>query len=244
MAHPLLDYREQHGLSQEDLAERLSERLGREVKPSRVARLEKEKPKMLPKSYRDALGLDETNRPPDEALFAPDPPPGAHIPMRDPAATELPSLELQAGIAGRIQQAYGAIGAGVALISGNDGVSVVFDSYSPEISRAWVQAAEQNEHCRRIVEFMQSGGAVGELVVCHLLLLVGLLYVTGRGPDLGVLVGAKRGKLEPFRAGALERRAVQEAERAAAEQWEAGNASWGAGNGAAGAVGDDLLTGS
>jgi hypothetical protein len=64
---------------------------------------------------------------------------------------------------------------------------------------------------------MQSGGPVGELVIAHLILVGGFVYVSGRGPDLDFLYA---GKFSGHRALAAQR--ILEAERA---EWADANGS-------------------
>jgi hypothetical protein len=104
----------------------------------------------------------------------------------------------------RLQFAYSAIGGGVSEITGNQGVGVVMDSYSPALADAWMAAAEQNENVAKIVRFLESGGPVGELVFMHLILVGAVFYVSGRGPDA---LDAVYGKFGAYRATALRRRA-------------------------------------
>lgn len=93
----------------------------------------------------------------------------------------------------RISSAYKMVGGGIAMGSGNERIAHVFDRYSDPIASAWVKAAEENEFAKRVVQFMSAGGATGELVTTHLILVGGLLYVTGRAPALQGLYGRTLG---------------------------------------------------
>jgi hypothetical protein len=108
---------------------------------------------------------------------------------------------------------YGAIGAGVAIATRNDGYGKVADAYSHDLARAWIAAAKENEQVAKIVSFLESGGPVGELVIAHVVLVGGFIYVSGRGPDLDFLYAGKFGS---YRAVQLRARAA-EAEAAGAE---------------------------
>ena len=93
----------------------------------------------------------------------------------------------------RIAHAYGFIGGGVGMATGNPMIPRVVDEYSPAIARAWVKAAEENEFARRVVSMMSAGGATGELVMAHLVMVGGILYVSGRAPALSGIYGHKFG---------------------------------------------------
>jgi hypothetical protein len=189
--------------SEEELAVDLSALLGRKITPAGVRVMSRRK--NAPKSWVDALGLAPeeegaasflTDEPQQGDFDSPltredDNPPTA--PSGDkiirPARPGVPNLSAKK----RIEMAYGAIGSGATLLTGNRGYEGVAESYAPEIAQAWISAAEQNERVAKIVRFMESGGAVGELVVCHVLLVLGLVYVSGKGPQLDFIYGSKFG---------------------------------------------------
>jgi hypothetical protein len=222
----LRDYRELHGLSREQLADELTEALGRPVKPSTIANYESRSPNRLPKSWQRVLtlagpspsvGIDEP------AAWAGDPvssqsqtgvregePPRPPDGVRPPTAASVsagPSGEFSM-VRDRIAKAYSAIGAGASMLTQNNGYSAVADAYSNDLARAWVAAAQENQNVKRIVEFMESGGPVGELVVAHLILVGGFVYVSGRGPALDFLY---QGKFGGYRSAAAQQIAESEA---------------------------------
>lgn len=103
----------------------------------------------------------------------------------------------------RIAGTYGLVGEGVAMATGNAAVGQVFGAYSDPIADAWLKAAEENEFAARVVKLMSAGGATGELVTMHIVLVGGLLYVTGRAPALEGLYGRRFGPppiVKPARA--------------------------------------------
>ena len=222
MSKPLRAYREENGLSREQVAAQLSERLGRPIRPGGVRRYENYD--KLPKSWVEALGLtvdapsaaeevdfgsgetehlDPLSRPGDEP---PAPPPGARI--AGPPSARPPVLGGAAAALQRIEMAYSAIGAGATLVTQNKGFEEVASRYAPGLAKGWVAAAETNPTVAKIVRFMESGGPVGELVVGHVILILGFAYVAGRGPDLDFLYGRFSG----YRAGAVAARVAAEAD--------------------------------
>jgi hypothetical protein len=230
--NPLKDYRAQYGLSHEQLAAELSERLGRPVKPERIAMLEKAGKSRIPKSYSEALGLGlglgdvsgsggaASSQGLDGAVRdsePPRPPDDAGAPTAPASSAAVDGSSSFHGVRDRLAKAYGAIGAGASMLTQNDGYAVVADAYSRDLADAWLAAAEENANVAKVVAFMQSGGPVGELVIAHLILVGGFVYVSGRGPDLDFLYA---GKFSGHRALAAQR--ILEAERA---EWADANGS-------------------
>jgi hypothetical protein len=231
------EYRTRFGYSHEELADLLTDRLGRPVNVNLVKR--RERPgERLPKSWAEALGLTDTGGPDSSQGLdggavrdsdPPRPPDGAGAPTASPASPSSAAADGSFhGVRDRIAKAYGAIGAGASMLTQNDGYAVVADAYSRDLADAWIAAAEENANVKRIVEFMQSGGPVGELVIAHLILVGGFVYVSGRGPALDFLYAAR---FEPHRVAAARR--IFEAEQA---EWADGNGA--APVGASGPVGD------
>lgn len=235
-------YRDEHGLTDDQVAEELSALLGRQIKPMGV-RLKSGKGQP-PKEWADALGL-----PPEmefEYEFAPSPglngseadtggsssppgdpptrPPGARV---QPAPTPPSRSGDYAMVRDRIAKFYGAIGAGVSMATRNDGYGKVTDTYSKDLADAWIAAAQANPHVQKIVDFANSGGPVGELVVTHVILVLGFVYVSGKGPDLDFLYERNFGT---YRREAIARAHI-------ADVLDADGAS---ANGATSSVGNDL----
>lgn len=219
MSKPLREYRERTGLSHHEVADLLTERLGRKIQPGGVKRFENYT--KLPKAWVQALGLDA---PPAEDAYASAPvgtdEPASHeagtfdsgpAPKAPPGAKlNYPAPSSQA--AKRISDMYRLVGSGVAMASQNPGVGAVFDIYAADIANAWVAAGAENKFAARVVALAESGGPMGDLVVSHLVLIGGLLYVSGRAEFIASLFPPA---LHQFHAGAVARRA---AEREAAER--------------------------
>lgn len=180
------DYMEREGLTDELLAQRL----GREVRGVRGM-----KNREMPRGWCEQLGVDfdvqaaasererytggarpkreaddQAPRPHDEsAVQEQKPRPGELAPIGDLSAAQE-----------RIAALYGGVGYALSERSGNPGYSAVTDDQAPHIARAWVKAAEENELARRFVTMMNAGGATGDLVMAHAMLVMGLAYVSGR----------------------------------------------------------------
>lgn len=211
-------------LAPEEVAADLSDKLGKKITTQSVV-LWSKKPK-TPKAWAAALDLDADPNPdppldsePGNLTFGartedepPKPPSGSTAPITDPA----PKGGEFAFVQTRIAQCYNMAGAGVSMASGNEGYSVVFSMYSPDIAEAWIKAAQDgNPVAKRIVAIASAGGATGELVTAHLVLLGGILYVGDKAPApvASALDSAYGGKLRPHRDATVARRVAAEAER-------------------------------
>jgi len=219
----LRDYQDAHSLTDEEMARDLSALLGRRIGAAGY-KLHAYSAKRDPKAWTAALGLADDDGGSEIAAepgWLPDedggPPPlseGEREPGTPPRApqgarVDRPSLEGDYTLVKqRLVQAYAAIGAGTSMITRNQGHAAVFDGYAPNLAQAWIDAARTNENVAKIVKFMETGGPVGELVIGHIILVGGLIYVSGRGPDLYVLYG---GKFEGYRTAAAAGRLADEA---------------------------------
>lgn len=197
-------YRDDRGLDNDAVAEQLTALLGKKISPASV-HLWSSRPKP-PKAWAQALGLSDeappqredgdfftTAEPPLTAAGDtaepghPSPPPGTRF---TPPASAAGGGDY-AVVRDRIQKFYGAIGAGVSMVSQNPGYGDVTDAYSGDLADAWIAAARQNQNVAKIIAFLESGGPVGELVIAHLILVGGMVYVSGRGPGLDFLYAGK-----------------------------------------------------
>lgn len=201
MANALHRYRDDKGLTNEAIAEQLSALLGRPMSAAGVALHANRK--VTPKAWAQALGLPEDERdeePQESFVDAPPVSPGPFAeaePPSPPASARFaptpPSPTVSGTVEGRIQDFYGMIGAGVGLVTQNEGYPALFDDYSPKLAQAWIAAGRENQNVAKILRFLESGGPVGELIICHALLVGGLIYVSGRAPALGTLYERKFG---------------------------------------------------
>lgn len=214
-------YREENGLTWDDIAQDLTEKLGKPVQGHGV-RMRGGKGK-VPPLWADALNLEPERD--EEPLMDDQPPTSQGATVRDegdppqapegaprrPSPSPAPSGDYSI-VRERIGKAYAAIGAGAAMVAHNNGYAAVADLYKDDIANAWVAAARENKNVARIVSFMESGGPVGELVVAHVILVLGFVYVSGRAPALSVLYGNNLGQFHEAAA-----RAVWEAEQQPAD---------------------------
>ncbi len=174
------EYLEQEGIEPAELAERLNSVTGTEL-GGRGVNLRKNKE--MPKAWAVALGLSvdvPSSQPPESGE------PAARQSERPPKKPEGSALmPIATDMAQqRIAEAYGLIGYGLALATENEGVKMVTDDQSQAIARAWVKAADTSEFARRVVRLASAGGAMSELVICHLVWLAGVAYVIGAAPDV------------------------------------------------------------
>jgi hypothetical protein len=215
----LSEYMARTGRTPDEVATDLTALLGKKIGAGGV-RLHSSRAK-TPKAWAEALGISDTQPEPERPFDdipldaslgepgmtrddgePPAPPPGARVTTRAPGGT----ISLQAKA--RIEMAYTAVGAGATLITSNKGYEDVASNYAPTLADAWLKAAETNPTIAKIVRFMESGGPVGELVVGHVILVLGFAYISGRGPDLDIIYG----KFAGHRANAIATARVREAE--------------------------------
>ena len=212
-------YMEETGRTADEVAVDLTAILGRKIGPEGV-KLHSRRPK-APKAWAAALGLPAEEEPAAASFFEPEPgdadaaaqplgrdegepptpPQGAKV-VRPPAPSG------QAAVKQRLEYAYGAIGAGATLVTGNHGYEAVADHYAPNLADGWLKAAEVSPTVAKIVRFLDSGGPVGELVIGHVILILGFAYISGRGPDLAFLYG----RFDGYRAAAIAEAVRREAE--------------------------------
>lgn len=198
---------DREGLTDDEVADRLTVHLGREVKPLTV-RLRTGKA-ATPPEWAQVLGVDTSDDPKPDDVYdavtaspteeAPSHREGIEPPRKPPGANHRPAPGGQTDygmVRERIAKAYAAMGAGASMITQNQGYGAVADAYSNDLAAAWVAAAKENENVAKIVAFMDSGGPVGELVIAHLILVGGWVYVSGRGPALDFLY---HGKFDGYR---------------------------------------------
>lgn len=211
-------YREENGLTWEQVAEQISTATDKPVQAHGV-KMRGGKGK-VPPLWAEALNLTEQDEEPHQDEPAPpslgptvrdegDPPQAPEGAPRRPSPGPATSGDYSV-VRERIGKAYAAIGAGAAMVTHNNGYAAVADLYKDDIANAWVSAARENKNVAKIVSFMESGGPVGELVVAHVILVLGFVYVSGRAPALSVLYGNNLGQFHEAAA-----RAVWEAEQAA-----------------------------
>lgn len=205
---------EREGLDSGDVAERMSDLLGRDVKVELVdAYAQRTQLDKIPQAWVSALGLEPLEADPSgegtgagsfsdrSAERAPRMPPGAPK-AKPPAVLATVAKE-------RLSATYETIGYAAGLILEEPGIKVVTDDYAPHIAEAWLKAAEENEFAARVVRLMSSGGAMGELVTVHILWILGIAYVTGRVDDpTGLLARKYRGEHDAAVQRAAERAAA------------------------------------
>lgn len=251
-------YREQHGLTLQQMAELLSKRLGRPITAHGVNTVENKQ--KAPGSWNRALASEIVADAPDlsadsqplyvddvigsegtnttESLYS-QPRRSDYDDWRSPAPEPHGGTRPGGSLAReRIAQTYNFMGAGLAMMSQNPGVGAVFETYADTIAAAWVEAARENKVAERFVKIMESGGATSQLIICHGFLLIGVVYVTGRAPGASaILPAAFRG----FHDTAARERAAADAEREAAGETASAGGVWPGANGAAGQSAADPL---
>ena len=221
----LWHYRDSTGLTNEEIASQLSALLGKKIGAGAVAH--RANVKKTPPAWAAALDLvdDESPTIVDEQVYLKDTVENAHgsVPRVE---SEPPTMPQGAKIAEaskaivnhraaveRIAMFYGTIGSGASIATGNKGIEDVFDAYAMDLAQGWVSAAPESKFAARVVALANSGGPMGDLVFAHIILVFGLIYVSGNGPDqLGAVLGGKGDKFRPYREAAQRSRAAAEQE--------------------------------
>lgn len=213
-------YRLANSLTIEELTARLNgaghrTKNGEALSTRYVGMICTQKTRRPPQAWAETFRLPD-EPPPDRSPGAAPPPgaeplaPGADLPTGGGESPPRPlpgtNVILEPSMAQvaqeRIAGFYGLIGGAIGTASGQPEITEVTDAVAPDIARAWIRAAEENDLARRVVRFATMGGSSGELVFAHAFWIGGLLYVTGRIPNLGGLFG----RFDQARASADERR--------------------------------------
>lgn len=192
----LTDYMADNGLSYESMAELLSDKLGKQIKPHGVLAISKREDRNLPKSWLDALELER----PEFIQESPDggsgdavepggaaPGTGGSSPSSLPVPVELPFDGLEARK--RIELVYVGVGEGVSRAMRDPRVAIVFRQHAPALAEKWIAAAKQNARIATVVTYVTAGGATGDLIIAHVMLVMSLLVITGKVPIGGILGG-------------------------------------------------------
>jgi hypothetical protein len=187
----LSELKKERGLSNEEVAAILAEQNvtvegkdgPRPVNANDVAR---RTPKNVPRAWRAALGVESPSRVTGDGGGGPDPldrDRRLEIPPARPAGAP---IVVQPFASKRIAGGYRFVGGLVATQivqshgkNAGNGVAEAFDKNADHIADLWVKAAEQNATVARIVNAMGTGGAVGDLVIAHVLLFATVAYVLG-----------------------------------------------------------------
>jgi hypothetical protein len=150
----------------------------------------------VPKSWREALGVEASTLPRVEGGGAPG---GSETqtsssrretPPKRPAEAQIEVVDA-AGAKKRIAWAYKFVGTGLAAGSGSPGVAHVWADPSDGLAQMWLDAAA------RVVTAASAGGPMGELVAAHVYLAGASAYVLGAGIPGGDAVFAKYSKYRP-----------------------------------------------
>lgn len=183
----LQQYQERTSQSPQQVADQLSALLGKRYTIPNVARHWRDG--KVPPAWVEALNLPEVFPAEwevdhdDESLSREsehDPRPLRDSPVAKPA---LPTRQFAEK---RITALYAFVGAGIGEAVHNPGVTKVWDDGAPGIAKAWLDAAETSDFARRFVNLMSSGGPMGEVVMLHVTMFAGTLYVLGQFPDVGL----------------------------------------------------------
>ena len=192
----LREFREQSGLSNEEIAARLAEQEltiksleDGTLRPITAEDVSRRSAKRIPRAWASALGVELQPPPRRESGGGLS---GEGRRREDsPVRPQGAPIVLEAGAKDRIAGAYrfvgGMLGTGVAQTRGTqagNGVAAVWTDSADKIAECWIKAAETNPWAARFVNAMSAGGPMGDLAGVHLYLAGGTAYVLGAGlPD-------------------------------------------------------------
>lgn len=167
-------YQTAEGLSDEEMAARLSDLLDRPISVQGYKIVKGRK--SAPGEWLNALSIvprDESavDRPPPADD---DPQPPAHRAVMDALPFEPQSVQLQ------IEMAYKLAGKGVAMVMHEPKVAYVWGMAAPDIAQAYIAWARENRTVAHYLGMLTLGGAAGNLVLLHGSLLVATLIASGQ----------------------------------------------------------------
>lgn len=208
MADPLLvEYQLAHGLSDETLADLLTERLGRPITPGGVQRFKRYPDHSVPPSWLAALELEPRGPAP-----RPEPPAGEFPPIEGTRLGDGPPPDSTPSSAGTTAAEkvlaldyaaaydvlvfiYSSVGYGLATILHDPQIDRIFKTKvangktPPEnIADDWCALARVDERARKLLATLTMGGPAGKLAVDHLILIVAIL--TRPRPDGSIATAA------------------------------------------------------
>lgn len=216
----IADYMADNGLSDESMAELLTIKLGREDRPVKahgVLAIRNRKDENVPKSWLDALDIELPEFIKESPLADGDeqPPLGGasgtgSSPPSLPVPVDLPFDGLEARK--RIELVYVGVGKGVAAAMRDKRIEIIFAQHAPKLADKWIAAARQNARVAQVITYVTAGGATGDLVIAHVMLVVSLLMISGKVPvsGIGSLLGPDA--VVPDARTVPERRPPQQAE--------------------------------
>jgi hypothetical protein len=175
-------WQEAEGLSDAQMADTLSQRLGRKISEQGYKITSKRRDS--PAEWLHALHIAPQEPGPIPSGFSPAsedgddarnaPKPGASSSGNLPLPFEPQSARMQ------IVLIYTAAGRGAALALRAPAVGEVWAQAAPGIADAYIRWAEENAVVARYLAMMTLGGPAGELVLLHGMLVVNTLIVSGR----------------------------------------------------------------
>jgi len=197
----LQDFQKAQGLSDEGVADLLSQRLGEPVDVEQVAKAKARGDKRLPKSYVRALELPE--EPTGRAYRTGDgdlsPEPGEKNPIvKEKVKAPVPGVDELDWRNAReaVIAIYVSIGKGVSMITKKPHIAQVFAQGAPVLADDWIRLARVDERTRAVLAKLTVAGPGGQLAMDHIILVGKLISLEGgaRGrvivPDAETLANA------------------------------------------------------
>jgi hypothetical protein len=175
-------YMKEHDLSDTQMAEIISEKLGRNIGASGVKQIKSRKEAPIP--WINALDIR-----PKEPSGLKDKPPTASvpgkIPGKEPEAIQLP-FEIQSARV-TIEMIYTMAGKGAAMASRTPRVAKVWEDSAPALADGWLEWAKESRTVANAIAMLTIGGPGGQVVLTNASLIVSSLMVIQQERNLNIL---------------------------------------------------------
>jgi hypothetical protein len=189
MSAALRNYQSAEGLTDEQMAELLTDKLGRAVSVTGYKVVRGRKNKDAPAEWLESLGITPLEPPTEPPPTDDGPAPGDDEPPdmntgreRDtrtaPIASPLPFEPATAQM--QLTLLYTMAGKGAAIALRSPPVADVWAQHAPQIAAAYIEWARYNPTVAHYIAAITLGGPAGQLVLLHGSLIVTTLIVSGR----------------------------------------------------------------
>lgn len=171
-------YKETHGLTNQQLADELTEKLGRKISAKGIAQqLNRESPSI---PWLNALGIS-----PQEPGNLKDSTVSAKPTEKPSAAIALPFEVVSARAT--IEIIYTMAGKGAAMASRTPEVANAWEAAAPGLAEGWIKWAEENRTVANAIAMLTVGGPGGQVILMNASLLVSTLMTIQNAKGVNLL---------------------------------------------------------
>ena len=175
-------YKESNGLTDEEVAKRLTDALGRKISAKGVAQqLRRESPSV---PWLNALGIGPQE--PGNLKNSPtDVKPPQSSPQKPGAEIALPFEMVSAKAT--IEIIYTMAGKGAAMASRTPDVARAWESAAPGLAEAWIEWAKENRTVANAIAMLTVGGPGGQVILMNASLLISTLMTIQNAKGLDII---------------------------------------------------------